>query len=35
MTRLNEGKCKQSKYTETWVAVLGILFYPIAWKSGE
>lgn len=28
-------KSKQIKCTETWVAVLGILFYPVTWKSGE
>lgn len=35
MKRLNEDKSMQTKYTETWVAVLGILFYRISWKSVE
>lgn len=35
MRRLNKDKSKQNKYAETWVAVLGILFNPIVWKSSE
>lgn len=30
-----KDKFMQTKYTETWVADLGILFYPISWKSSE
>lgn len=31
--KLNKEELKQNKYKETWIADLGILFYPISWRS--